>query len=146
MLKMEKWKKFMNQLWNRENADYSAMVEQIPFNGIFCHSDISELLDMAKPHCLNSVLKLGFFVTGVFDYLMQWLMLFKSCHLAPLCWETAKFEIIRYIFDRFGTQTKVWSQSCKTHISSKRKNTNLKQKTEMVVICVQTIFLQRKTL
>lgn len=37
----------MNQLWNRENADYSAMVEQIPFNGIFCHSDISELLDMA---------------------------------------------------------------------------------------------------
>ena len=88
MLKMEKVKnKFMNQLWNRENADYSAMVEQIPFNGIFCHSDISELLDMAKPHCLNSVLKLGFFVTGVFDYLRQWLMLFKSCHLAPLCWE-----------------------------------------------------------
>ena len=37
----------------------------------FWHSDISELLDMAKPHCLNSVLKLGFFVTGVFDYLMQ---------------------------------------------------------------------------
>ena len=97
----------------------------------FWHLDISELLDMAKPHCLDSFLKLEFLVTGIFDYLRQWLMLFKFCHLAPLCWETAKFEIIRYIFDRFGTRTKVWSQSCKTHISSKMRNTNLKQKTEM---------------
>ena len=145
MLNMEKWKK---KLWTNYGTGKMQIIRQwmnkshlMVFFVIWIFQNC-----WIWPHCLNSVLKLGFFVTGVFDYLMQWLMLFKSCHLAPLCWETAKFEIIRYIFDRFGTQTKVWSQSCKTHISSKRKNTNLKQKTEMIVICVQTIFLQRKTL
>ena len=35
------------------------------------------------------------------------------------------------IYIRQIWHTKVWSQSCKTHISSKMRNTNLKQKTEM---------------